>query len=124
KVVSISELGERAKMGDELVEHLFLKQFQESDLKTGRNLLSFEMAKYYVQAFLAFDINEMKENGAVTLLKLEDRLQCKVSVDGTMVNLFGFADRVDKRGGIVRIIDYKTGMVKPADLKFDPSELA
>lgn len=123
KIISTEALKSHMNKTDELVEQLFLELFQETDLKKGKNLLSLEMAKQYVRQFIDFDIREMKMNGPVKLLKLEDKLQYKTTIAGVDVNLFGFADRVDFRQNVIRIIDYKTGTVNPAKLKFDTEKL-
>jgi len=123
KVISQSELKKIMEKTDEKVEELFLQKFQESDLKSGRNLLILEMSKYYVQAFISFDLKDMSDNGPVTLVKIEDRLSFNTQVSGIDVRLFGFADRIDKRDGVYRIIDYKTGMVGSSELKYDPEAL-
>ena len=120
KVISMSELENTLTHCDQKTEELFLKKFQEGDLKSGRNLLILEMSMHYVRSFITFDLNDMKQNGAVTLIKLEDRLMCNYSSNGVDMKLFGFADRIDKRDGVIRIIDYKTGMVGPSELRYSP----
>jgi ATP-dependent helicase/nuclease subunit B len=103
-----------------LLESLFLEKFQSEDLHTGRNLLMLEMAKQYVRSFLRFDANDLRENGPVKLLYLESFLARVESIGGESVRLIGYADRIDQRNGIVRIIDYKSGRVEANKLNYAP----
>lgn len=111
----------------EMVENQFLEKFEISDLKQGLNYIQMELAKSYVTAFVKYDLAEMAENGRVKILHLEKRLSAKCSILGLDVHLMGFADRIDQRNNITRIIDYKTGKVTPTELRgplsgifFDP----
>lgn len=121
ETVNLQALRDFIQVSDERVETEFLKQFDETDVKTGRNLLKLEMAKEYVRSFIEFDIKEMEENGPVKILYLEPRLGNEIQIEGIPVKLKGFADRIDERNGITRIIDYKTGAVDPKDLKYHPT---
>jgi RecB family exonuclease len=107
-----------------MVDPLFQQYFDDADLQSGRNLLSVEMAKYYVEAFMRFEVEDLRANGPVEILRLEERMNWKVKLAGVEVNLFGFADRIDRRGGHTRIIDYKTGWVEPKQLHYNAEEWA
>ena len=109
-------------LGD-MVEAEFQKSFELTDLKQGLNYVQVELAKSYVETFITYDVEDMKANGVVKILHLEKRLSATLPVAGLDVRLFGFADRIDKRNNVTRIIDYKTGKVIPNDLKCSISEL-
>jgi hypothetical protein len=102
---------------DNLVEQRFKKDFDASEISSGKNLIQVELAKSYVRRFIQLDLAEMKEFGPVKILALEDRLEEWMPLNGMNIRLFGFADRIDERDGIVRIVDYKTGKVEPGELK-------
>jgi CRISPR/Cas system-associated exonuclease Cas4 (RecB family) len=57
----------------------------------------------------------MLEEGLMSSIEIFDNL----TKEPYKVNIHGNADRIDKVGGIVRIIDYKTGKVEAKDLKID-----
>lgn len=120
KQVNLEVLSGFLAQSDAEVEAEFLSAFQEEDIRTGRNLLKLEMAKEYVRSYIRFDIEEMRANGSVELLYLEEHLATELTIDGIPVRLRGFADRIDRRDGVVRIIDYKTGKVEKGELKYDP----
>jgi ATP-dependent helicase/nuclease subunit B len=115
--VNLSELESKLEFTDQWVLEEFLKHFSQADLERGKNLIQIELAKKYVGAFVQFDLDEMRENGPVKILEIEDVLQGFVSAGDLRLRLFGLADRIDERDGAIRIIDYKTGAVKQSELK-------
>lgn len=119
KQVNLGKLLELKQQVDGQIEDEFLERFPREDLKRGRNLIMVELAKRFVRGFIDFDKAEMERNGVVRILSLEEKQFGKIHVQGLDINIFGVADRIDERDGIIRIIDYKTGMVRPPDLKCD-----
>jgi ATP-dependent helicase/nuclease subunit B len=106
---------------------------------TGRNLIIAEVADFMVSRFLENEREAIKENGVEVLaveLELEytvtmasgiaqptqsdGRAEDAAPVDAAGISLRfkGVADRVDRCNHTVRITDYKTGKVEPADLKW------
>jgi len=104
------------------LEALLLQEFQENwgshDLKYGRNLLIYNVAKKYVERFVQNEIR-MTDKEPHLLIDTEKAVSATLDVDGCLVKLKGFIDRIDKNpgNGKIRIIDYKTGSVDPKDLK-------
>lgn len=119
KQVDLLQLRDAAHRVDDRVKEAFEKRFPKEDLAHGRNLIMVELCKRFVKGFISFDLREMEEMGPVRILELEDPLTASVQVDDLTVNILGFADRIDERNGIVRIVDYKTGNVTAADLRLD-----
>ena len=56
------------------------------------------------------------------ILGVEQKMHTKLTVNGIDCTLKGKADRIDRQGGKVRIIDYKTGILKDAEVKV-PSQI-
>jgi ATP-dependent helicase/nuclease subunit B len=119
KMIDSDSLRSAIPTSEERVQARFLKDFSQDDISRGKNLIQVELAKDYVKSFIRQDLAEMAEFGVVRILALEDRLEEVVDLHGIRVRLFGYADRIDERNGIVRIIDYKTGKVELKDLKCD-----
>ena len=53
----------------------------------------------------------------ISILDLEHILHTSLEVNGIRCTIAGTADRIDRRDGIVRVIDYKTGLVKDNDVR-------
>ena len=56
------------------------------------------------------------------ILGVEQKMHTKLTVNGIDCTLKGKADRIDRQGGKVRIIDYKTGILKDTEVKV-PSQI-
>jgi RecB family exonuclease len=95
----------------------FCKLFDPSLLETGKNKVQVELAKNWVKLFLEFDADDIKTNGSIELIDLEMHLRGEFSYNHLTVNLNSFADRIDKRNGVIRIVDYKTGKVEAKQLE-------
>ncbi len=104
------------------IEAVVTKQFKavykEGEIKKGRNLLAFEVAKRNVHNFLTYELAQLKKGDAVQILALETKLSRTLTHPSLpyAVVLTGNVDRVEQRNGVVRIIDYKTGKVEKKSL--------
>jgi len=100
---------------------LFKEEFKKGDLDHGQNLLFLEVAKRYIENFLDSEMALIKSGEVCTILALEKEYNrhFEIDVDDSKlrVNLKGVADRVDRLGNRIRVIDYKTGKVDDADVK-------
>ncbi len=101
-----------------LLDAEVLKQFKlvykEGEIKKGRNLLAFEVAKRNVSNFLKFELESIKNGEAIKILHLEkgcERILEHPSLPFP-IKIAGKVDRIEERNGIIRIIDYKTGKVE------------
>ncbi len=86
----------------------------------GRALVVREVALKFVERVLRHD----KAYAPFQIIALEKQLTAEVSIDGiaNRVALSGNVDRADLKGGVLRIIDYKTGKDK-LDMKEDAANL-
>jgi ATP-dependent helicase/nuclease subunit B len=84
---------------------------------SGKNLLSYEMAKDLTERILKKEIEFLKRQKDpvfIEYLELEIKVPIEVEVHGVKkkLQLQGFIDRIDSIGERIRIIDYKSGTVK------------
>ncbi len=106
----------------ENLESFLLQEFQKSygrsDLKFGRDLLIYEVAREYVERFVTNEISRLTKESC-ELMDTEKKIESMLDVNGFRVTLRGAIDRIDKNpgNGKIRIIDYKTGSVETKDLK-------
>ncbi|MCV9932066.1 PD-(D/E)XK nuclease family protein [Flavobacterium sp. LS1R47] len=105
-----------------LLDNEVLKQFKvvykEGEIKKGRNLLAFEVAKRNVSNFLKVELECIKEGDAIKILAIEETFERTLTHPSLPfpVLIKGNVDRIEQRNGIIRIIDYKTGKVDKANV--------
>jgi hypothetical protein len=104
---------------DNEVSLQFKKTFKEGDFTKGINLIIFEVAKRYISNFLDFEIAEIKAGNKIKILRIESDLKIEIPIDEIdfPVYIGGKVDRVDEYNGLLRIIDYKTGLVQQGELE-------
>ncbi len=98
----------------------FKKEFGNSDINTGKNLLIFEVVKRFIYNFLLKEAELLKDtNNKLKILSVEEKLETEINIDGIEfpIKIHGIIDRIDELNGVIRIIDYKTGMVNKSELK-------
>ncbi|WP_405564239.1 PD-(D/E)XK nuclease family protein [Polaribacter sp. Asnod6-C07] len=108
------------KSAKDLVVKHFKIHFKNGDISTGKNRLIFEVANRFVVNFLALEKRILKdENNQLKIIATEENLSAEIEIDGIdfPIKLHGNVDRVDELNGELRIIDYKSGMVKSSELK-------
>ncbi|WP_396144792.1 PD-(D/E)XK nuclease family protein [Flavobacterium sp.] len=94
-----------------------LKQFKlvykEGEIKKGRNLLAFEVAKRNVLNFLKLELEAIQSGDEIQIIALEKHLERVLEHPKLpfKVKIAGNVDRIENRNGKIRIIDYKTGNV-------------
>lgn len=118
KVIDTEQLKASLKEIDELLKKAFLKEYNTTDITGGQNHLIYQVAKVYVERFVKKDVAELNEQPR-KIIALEEKFESTFVHNNRPVKIKGFIDRIDALPGEseVRIIDYKTGMVKPNDLK-------
>lgn len=81
----------------------------------GYNYLNRFIMDEIIKAFIEYEKKETVK--PIEILQLEQPLTAALSVNGTVCNIMGYADRIDRTQGKIRIIDYKTGRVLDDDVK-------
>lgn len=110
------DVKELKKKISETVENKFLNYFSRSEAFQGKNLLQQSVLKVYVSKLLEFDNNFIKELNKtdLTIVALEKELGTSLTIDlnskPETVFIKGKADRIDRVGNSLRIIDYKSSV--------------
>ena len=102
------------------VLHHFEETYNKGDISTGKNLISFEIAKRYVSNFINLELKEIKAGRIIKIIAIEadfERVKINIPELDFPVTIGGKVDRVDEYDGTTRIIDYKTGKVNQSQVE-------
>ena len=118
KFLSEAALENCVKQIDAEVLKQFKLVYKEGEIKKGRNLLAFEVAKRNVFNFLKVELESVKNGDAIKILALEETFQRELNHPNLPFSVLikGNVDRIEERNGTVRIIDYKTGKVEKGNV--------
>ncbi len=118
KFISESDISNCFKLLDNEVLKQFKLVYKEGEIKKGRNLLAFEVAKRNVTNFLKVELECIKDGDAIKILAIEETFERTLAHSSLPfpVLIKGNVDRIEQRNGIIRIIDYKTGKVDKANV--------
>ena len=120
RFLSEENVSKMEKEANNLVKKHFKIQFKNGDISTGKNRLIFEVANRFVSNFLFKEKELLKDKkNKLKIIATEENLSAEITIEGIdfPVKLHGQVDRVDELNGVLRIIDYKTGMVSSANLR-------
>lgn len=111
-------LGRAKKEAPGLVQKAFEELYLKGSQARGRNLIALRVLNQYVELFLDQEI-EASRHQTLRILGVEQKLKFALTVPGLEfpVSLKGTIDRIEEVNGELRIIDYKTGLVQPAQLR-------
>lgn len=124
RVLQVSFLKEMIQKIDEVVRTQFKLVYKEGEITKGKNLLAFEVAKRNVFHFLNYELKSIEAGNQIEVLFLEKTFERTLEhpLLPYPVKIKGNVDRIEKRNGIFRIIDYKTGKVESRNLSINSWE--
>ncbi len=94
------------------------EKFPEKSFDSGLNLLVKRMAISYLRRFLASE-KQLCEQQQLEIVGLETELSATFSSAYSQHELRGFADRIDRLDGTLRVLDYKTGAFGKTEVQLD-----
>ena len=127
KVLNPEELKINLKNTDQYIAQAFKTHYNQGNTKFGKNLLIVHVAKELFRNFVQYEINGLINIGELknekTITSLEEKFVSVLTIDingeTKDIKLKGFIDRTQTVNGYTEVIDYKTGTIKPQDLKLD-----
>lgn len=123
KIISGEEVKKRKKEVPALVLKHFEALYEKSAQHSGKNSLIISIISYYLEKFLTRE-EQLFSHTQVELLALEAPLQAYLPLEklGIKIKLKGIADRIEKRNGVLHIVDYKTGKVTPNNVEIKSTQ--
>ncbi len=102
----------------------FSRSYSGDSKLSGKNLIAFHVVVRYIRNFVQMEIESLS-GSQVKIIRLEEKLALTLNIPGIdfPVLLKGKLDRIDEVDGNLRIVDYKTGYVKPANVEVYDWEL-
>ena len=107
------KLQKALKSIDILIKNAFVKNGLKNT-KQGKIMVAFEVVKNTLKNFINMEIKDLEMGNEIILIALEKKMEIPLEILDlkTSIKLKGIVDRIDKRNDIIRIIDYKTGLIK------------
>ena len=120
KILTEDDIKEMQNKLKRAIEVRFEKEYKNTDFKSGKNWLIFNVIEKYIRSFLSFELSEIKNNRQIKVLLLEEKLTKVPFCSDKLpfpVYFKGIIDRVDLRDDEYYVIDYKTGVVERTDVR-------
>ncbi|MFO0322384.1 MAG: PD-(D/E)XK nuclease family protein [Bacteroidota bacterium] len=103
---------------EEIVHAVFQNYFSQKESSFGKNFLQKKVVNEYIKKLLHNDLSLIKDykktNNLLTIINLEITLQASIilMINGKDIPIYikGSADRIDKLGHTIRVIDYKSSI--------------
>lgn len=110
----------------ETVDAVFQTFFSQKESQFGKNYLQRKVLYEYVNKLLKSDLKlisqSAKANELLSIIDLERNMSATLTIDikgiPTLVYIKGSADRIDKLGNHIRVIDYKSSIKTTDKFKF------
>lgn len=118
RFLTVQDIEAMEVLANDEVMRQFISVYKEGEIKKGRNLLAFEVAKRNVNNFLKQEKQSLINGEAIKVLALETKFERWLEHEllPYPVLIAGNVDRVEERNGKLRITDYKTGKVEKANV--------
>jgi ATP-dependent helicase/nuclease subunit B len=122
KQIRKEDLTGMKKLLDKTLNEVFIRYFPEEVLTTGKNLLTVRISGKFLHQFLEAEEKQLLAGTPLFLEELEKEMSAPLETSSGTVTIKGKADRIDRFGKDIRIIDYKTGKADNNELNVNDWE--
>lgn len=118
KILEVQHILSMKPRVTETVTSHFRNVYKKGDISKGKNLIILHVAIRYIENFLNFDLQRIREGKSIKIVEVESNLKVEIDIPELdyPVYIKGKVDRVEEIDGVINIIDYKTGKVSNSDL--------
>lgn len=120
-IIQAETLSKAIETLDERLGDKFKGEVLKGRSSEGKNHLYGNVAKVQIERFLQKELEYLKAGNSIKIVMTDDNemKQSLVTNKNQECNIKGIADRVDIVNGMLRIADYKSGLVEEKDLRVD-----
>jgi hypothetical protein len=124
KQLTVENLEKMETTHQQTLQQHFEDKLGKSSQTTGKNRLLFTAAAHSIKRVLGADKKDISAGSTIELLGLEEYRKVTRTYAGIEhpITFHGVVDRIDRKDGVLRILDYKTGQTVPKELR--PSEVS
>ena len=124
KQLTVQNIEKMQNTHKQTLQKHFEDELGKSSHRTGKNLLLFTAAAHSIKRVLEADKKDILAGSSIELLGLEEYRKVTRTYAGFEhpIIFHGVIDRIDRKDGVLRILDYKTGQTNTKELR--PSEVS
>ena len=124
KQLTVQNIEKMQNTHKQTLQKHFEDELGKSSHTTGKNLLLFTAAAHSIRRVLEADKKDILAGSSIEVLGLEEYRKVTRTYAGLEhpITFHGVIDRIDRKDGVLRILDYKTGQTSSKELR--PSEVS
>ncbi|MDV3751929.1 PD-(D/E)XK nuclease family protein [Elizabethkingia anophelis] len=125
--LTITDLKQAQNKVEEALDYIIVEKLKHSPdyYKRGMNYIHKSVAKRTLQNIIQKDLDDVEQGNSLEILALEHNIHADFYLDDQQqdkISLNGFADRIDRFNGTLRIIDYKSAKAGDLNIKSNPKK--
>ncbi|XJR85938.1 PD-(D/E)XK nuclease family protein [Elizabethkingia anophelis] len=125
--LTITDLKQAQNKVEEALDYIIVEKLKHSPdyYKRGMNYIHKSVAKRTLQNIIQKDLDDVEQGNSLEILALEHNIHADFYLDDQQqdkISFNGFADRIDRFNGTLRIIDYKSAKAGDLNIKSNPKK--
>ncbi|HAY3541848.1 PD-(D/E)XK nuclease family protein [Elizabethkingia anophelis] len=125
--LTITDLKQAQNKVEEALDYIIVEKLKHSPdyYKRGMNYIHKSVAKRTLQNIIQKDLDDVEQGNSLEILALEHNIYADFYLDDQQqdkISFNGFADRIDRFNGTLRIIDYKSAKAGDLNVKSNPKK--